>query len=163
MTIEIKYSKPDDRLIVEAYNKCIDEGLKPTCRRIAAMTPFSKAKVNRRLNTLFNENKLVRVQPTRGKATEVLSPELLKEQQEFLREQEWVWAYGGDENWRLTRQAVFKRNKYTCVMCGNKEYILLRCHHLLPLAKHKNNELRNLITVCRACHQYLHPNNPNIY
>jgi 5-methylcytosine-specific restriction endonuclease McrA len=76
----------------------------------------------------------------------------------------WRERYGGQINWLLIRATVFMRDGYTCILCKKREMPnKLRVHHVLPLAKGGTNELRNLITVCRECHQYIHPKNYNIW
>lgn len=56
------------------------------------------------------------------------------------------------------RDAVFKRDKYTCRKCGDDKGGSLRAHHILPFATHP--ELRydvdNGLTLCHPCHELEH-------
>lgn len=56
------------------------------------------------------------------------------------------------------RDAVFKRDKYTCRKCGDDKGGNLRAHHILPFATHP--ELRyavdNGLTLCHPCHELEH-------
>ena len=60
------------------------------------------------------------------------------------------------KNWR---QAVFKRDNYTCQHCGSKKNI--QAHHIIPWAKTRNEQelrynVKNGITLCRSCHLKAH-------
>ena len=58
---------------------------------------------------------------------------------------------------KIWREAVFKRDQYTCFFCGAYGKYL-NAHHLKPFAKFP--ELRfaidNGITVCKTCHYKIH-------
>jgi len=57
------------------------------------------------------------------------------------------------------RAKTFKRDKYSCKLCGRKripgDRVILEIHHIKPFATHK--ELRfnedNVITLCAECHR----------
>lgn len=75
-----------------------------------------------------------------------------KEQLTKKRDQ---YLFGGN------RLLVLKRDNYTCQICGSKEKLCV--HHKdgngrNVLAKYKNNNLDNLITLCHRCHSNLHLN-----
>lgn len=57
---------------------------------------------------------------------------------------------------RIWREAVFKRDNYTCQNCGSKEY--LNAHHIKEWAV--NKELRfsvdNGVSLCEKCHGEIH-------
>ena len=50
------------------------------------------------------------------------------------------------------RQAVFERDNYTCQYCGNVGGDL-EIEHIIPVSKGGNNDIRNLVTACRACNR----------
>jgi len=57
------------------------------------------------------------------------------------------------------REAVFRRDNYTCLMCkkrGGKTY--LHPHHLLPFADYPNHrfDIDNGLTLCKDCHKIIH-------
>ncbi|MCR3760388.1 HNH endonuclease [Clostridium felsineum] len=55
------------------------------------------------------------------------------------------------------RNAVFKRDNWTCQKCG-KRGITINAHHIKPFAKYKNLRfvLENGITLCEKCHKKIH-------
>ena len=80
------------------------------------------------------------------------------------REQHWNWKGGitemnqkirGSLEYKLWRTAVFERDNYTCIWCGNKKGGNLQADHIKPFAHYP--ELRFAIdngrTLCRECHQ----------
>jgi len=81
--------------------------------------------------------------------------------------QHWNWkgaaraerkrAMGRDEykQWRL---AVFKRDGFACVECGDSKSYLY-AHHVSPWAKSPDlrYDLGNGVTLCEACHKAKHP------
>lgn len=52
------------------------------------------------------------------------------------------------------RQKVFKRDDYTCQICGKKGSIELHPHHIYPFSMYEwlRFELWNGITLCKKCH-----------
>lgn len=54
--------------------------------------------------------------------------------------------------WKLWREAVFKRDGYKCFDCGEGGY--LEPHHILPLKETLSRafDINNGITLCRSCH-----------
>ena len=55
------------------------------------------------------------------------------------------------KNWR---EAVFKRDNYTCRICNAKNDI--QAHHIIPVRDSKNTlsifDVNNGITLCKKCH-----------
>lgn len=62
----------------------------------------------------------------------------------------------GCKEWRDTRQKVLERDKNICQVCRNGENLIV--HHIESWEETKNNNLENLITMCRSCHSRLHMN-----
>lgn len=60
------------------------------------------------------------------------------------------------KEWRLK---VFKRDDYTCQMCGRKSQagspVILNAHHIKPFSKNKSlrTDVDNGITLCEECHK----------
>lgn len=58
----------------------------------------------------------------------------------------------------LWREYIFKRDNYTCVMCGNRSSkhnpIILNAHHIRPFSKYKKLifDKLNGVTLCYNCH-----------
>lgn len=52
----------------------------------------------------------------------------------------------------VLRQEVMERDKFICVSCGASAGLII--HHWD--GDDTNNEMGNLATVCRSCHQHLH-------
>ena len=54
--------------------------------------------------------------------------------------------------------AALKRDHYKCVQCGSEEYVVV--HHLDESRKKRpekmNNNLKNLMTLCKPCHADIH-------
>lgn len=49
----------------------------------------------------------------------------------------------------LTRQNIFKRDRYQCQYCGKKSHLTL--DHILPKSKGGRTTWDNLITACKKC------------
>lgn len=73
------------------------------------------------------------------------------------------WKGGGPlyygENWLSQREKALQRDDYTCQDCGKTQEEIGRepdVHHKVPLRKFDSpedaNELKNLISLCRSCH-----------
>jgi len=73
---------------------------------------------------------------------------------------------GGISGWRTVlmnsaaykawRNAVYKRDNYTCQLCGERNGNL-QAHHIQPVRDHKNDllifDINNGITLCKDCHK----------
>ena len=55
------------------------------------------------------------------------------------------------EAWRTLRKEIYKRDNYTCQICGNKN-IRLNAHHIVPFQYSLCDKSLNLITLCQPCH-----------
>lgn len=60
------------------------------------------------------------------------------------------------KDWRL---AVFAKDDFTCVGCGDNRGRNLQAHHILSFAEHPNLrfDVSNGTTLCKKCHAKLHP------
>lgn len=48
---------------------------------------------------------------------------------------------------------IFKRDNYQCQSCRNRLSIhQLSCHHIQPRSEGGSNNPKNLVTLCRPCH-----------
>lgn len=83
-------------------------------------------------------------------------------------ENHWNWKGGiSNENhfirnctqYKDWRNEVFKRDKYTCRICGRKG-VKLNAHHIEKFSKNKEKrfDIDNGITLCENCHKELHKN-----
>jgi DEAD/DEAH box helicase domain-containing protein len=66
-------------------------------------------------------------------------------------------------NWKITRDHIRKRDKYTCQACGSSEAgISFHVHHKIPFksftSTEKANEFDNLVTLCPDCHRLVEMN-----
>jgi hypothetical protein len=64
------------------------------------------------------------------------------------------------ENWDEIRRDVYQRDGYECQTCGaqggqagNTE---LHAHHKTPISEGGSNEMSNLVTLCKSCHNNQH-------
>lgn len=65
------------------------------------------------------------------------------------------YYYGKD--WGKIRMKILERDNNKCVNCGSPDR--LEIHHTDKWLNSKNNNLDNLITLCRKCHRKLEPRN----
>ena len=62
-------------------------------------------------------------------------------------------------NFNGNRNKVLKRDKNSCCICGINNKSKLVVHHIDGNGrnvKNKNNNMENLITLCRSCHLKIH-------
>ena len=55
-----------------------------------------------------------------------------------------------NQNYNSIRQEVLKRDNYKCQHCSSSEK--LEIHHIDPYRNSQNDELDNLLTLCKTCH-----------
>jgi len=59
-------------------------------------------------------------------------------------------------HWNSIRRQVYLRDSWTCQKCG-KTHVKLFAHHKKHLAQGGSNNMDNLETLCRSCHEKKHP------
>jgi 5-methylcytosine-specific restriction endonuclease McrA len=91
-----------------------------------------------------------------------------KQQQQYWQWYDSLYAGGSrnSEEWKYLRQYVQKRDHYRCVKCGRngrsshggygRPYVGLVVHHIKPLNHGGTNEISNLQTLCKECHEQAH-------
>ena len=63
------------------------------------------------------------------------------------------WGHGrGGRPWRRKRDEIFKRDKYTCQVCGRVGGEL-ELDHILNVARGGTDDASNLQTICTACYK----------
>lgn len=66
--------------------------------------------------------------------------------------------------WKRKRQVIFKRDNYTCTVCGSQESL---CAHHTYYYKRRVNPWEypdeSLVTMCEDCHNKWHENNNNVF
>lgn len=55
--------------------------------------------------------------------------------------------------WAKIRKEVLDKDNNVCVVCGNANN--LEVHHIIPFKKAKVHDIKNLITLCTKCHDYI--------
>ena len=65
--------------------------------------------------------------------------------------------YRHSTEYKKWRSTVFRRDNYTCAICGKKGGNL-EAHHIKTFAKHKDVRFDpdNGVTLCRGCHRRVH-------
>ena len=63
------------------------------------------------------------------------------------------------KEYKLWRQKVFLKNKYTCQNC-NKKGVYLEAHHIKDWSNHYDLrfDVSNGLTLCKECHKLIHKN-----
>lgn len=68
-------------------------------------------------------------------------------------------------HWDGLRHRCYELDDYTCVCCrrdrGDSTRLPLMAHHVVPLSQGGSNNLSNLRTVCRDCHELIHADTLN--
>ena len=58
----------------------------------------------------------------------------------------------------MKRIKILERDNYECRLCGDGGNFELELHHLTPFSNGGNNDINNLITLCKSCHLFMHCN-----
>lgn len=67
----------------------------------------------------------------------------------------WGYQKGFNYGYASRREAVLHRDNYTCQCCG-KKHVRLEVHHITYRSKGGTDDERNLITLCKKCHDAVH-------
>jgi len=74
-------------------------------------------------------------------------------------------SYYDSREWKVLRDSVVNRDKYTCQECGynkeNREKRRLSAHHIIPRKEGGIDHPENLVTLCNKCHPKLEGNRKN--
>ena len=57
--------------------------------------------------------------------------------------------------WKIRRTECFARDGFKCRACGSDSW--LDAHHVIFRSHGGGDELVNLVTLCRTCHEAFHP------
>lgn len=63
-------------------------------------------------------------------------------------------AYLASPRWQILRKQILKRDQYTCQGCGING-VPLEVHHITYI-NYESEQLSDLVSVCRDCHQAIH-------
>ncbi len=76
----------------------------------------------------------------------------------FLKGQRTDWRI---RTWRGIKEMILQRDHCKCIRCGTTGR--LDVHHIVPERAGGANITRNLISLCRSCHQFVEKNQLAIY
>ena len=71
------------------------------------------------------------------------------------RVKRWGYQKGFNYEYSSRREAVLRRDNYTCQCCG-KKHTRLEVHHVIFRSKGGTDDEKNLITLCEKCHKAIH-------
>jgi len=57
-----------------------------------------------------------------------------------------------DPIWRALTKVIYKRDNWTCQVCGKHCREDIQCHHIIPVKEGGSDDPGNLVTLCRAHH-----------
>lgn len=90
--------------------------------------------------------------PSSSVSTPIVRKFSLPEYDQFMTRDE-KKAYLSSDKWATKRRIVLYRDGHQCQRCG--ETSSLECHHI-SYERLGDEELHQLVTVCRFCHQEIH-------
>lgn len=67
----------------------------------------------------------------------------------------WGYQEGFNYGYASRREAVLHRDNYTCQCCG-KKHTRLEVHHIIYRSKGGTDDEKNLIALCKKCHDAVH-------
>ena len=68
---------------------------------------------------------------------------------------QWGYQKGFNYGYSSRREAVLHRDNYTC-QCCSKKHVRFEVHHIIFRSQGGTDDERNLITVCKECHDAIH-------
>lgn len=72
----------------------------------------------------------------------------------FVSGKRWYAKNTRNEAKKIRNIVITKRSK--CAICKNSDYNSLELHHITPVSIYGDNELTNLICLCKRCHVLIH-------
>lgn len=73
----------------------------------------------------------------------------------FEKIKHWGYQEGFNYGYASRREAVLHRDNYTCQCCG-KKHARLEVHHIIYRSKGGTDDEKNLIALCKKCHDAVH-------
>lgn len=73
----------------------------------------------------------------------------------WLQQHSWAYQKGVNYGYANARAHVLDRDNYTCQCCG-KKHARLEVHHIIYRSNGGSDDLENLITLCKDCHDAIH-------
>jgi len=73
----------------------------------------------------------------------------------LLKKGENKLGYPSSESWKKISTYIKKQDEHTCHLC-KKTNVELHVHHIVYLSNYGTNRRKNLITLCRSCHEDEH-------
>lgn len=64
-----------------------------------------------------------------------------------------TWRKGVDIQ---LKALILERDDSKCIRCGDNETKQLQIHHIIPVSYGGKDDIYNLITLCKHCHDYVH-------
>ena len=73
----------------------------------------------------------------------------------WLQEHKWAYQKGVNYGYANAREHALVRDNYTCQCCGKKN-CRLEVHHIKFRSDEGSDDLENLVTLCKDCHDAIH-------
>ena len=73
----------------------------------------------------------------------------------WLQEHKWAYQKGVNYGYANAREHALVRDNYTCQCCGKKN-CRLEVHHIVFQSNDGSDDLENLVTLCKDCHDTIH-------
>lgn len=159
----IKYLCPKRKTgkIVKCYT-CNKEIYRPKCKlgknnryycskKCQSLSPYKK-EISSKWMKFLNKDKNIIIKRIK---TRKLNDKLLNRKPYNYIDGSSNERYSNFKEWIKIAKKCYKRDNYTCQHCGKKGG-LIHAHHIIPFSISKNNNLKNLITLCPKCHNKEH-------
>lgn len=73
----------------------------------------------------------------------------------FEKVRHWGYQKGFNYEYSSRREAVLRRDNYTC-QCCSKKHVRFEVHHIIFRSQGGSDDESNLITLCKECHDAIH-------